>query len=79
MVVAAPPEPPLAASPGLAPSPVVDQHMEVESEGCACGPSGSRRKFDWCGPLAELSASLVVWWREAAGVGEAETMALRCG
>ena len=72
-------EPPLAASPGLAPVVVVDQHVKVGGEGCACGPSGSRRKFDWCGPLAEVNASLVVWWREAAGTGEAVTMALRCG
>ena len=75
----APPEPSLAASPGQTPILVVDPHVEVGGEGCACGPSGSRRKFDWCGPLAEVNASLVVWWREAAGTGEAVTMALRCG
>jgi hypothetical protein len=79
VVLAAPPKPPLAAS--LAPvlGLLVDLlHMEVGCEGCACGPSGSRRTFDWCGPPG-VNASLVVWWREAAGTGEAVTMALRCG
>jgi hypothetical protein len=51
--------------------------MEQGGEGCACGPSGSRRKFgDYGPPGSELKASLVVWWREAAGIGEATMMAL---
>jgi hypothetical protein len=45
-VVASPPEPPPAASLVLVPVLVVDPHMEVGGEGCACGPFGSRRKFD---------------------------------
>lgn len=79
MVVASPPEPPLAASLVQVPVPVADLHMEVvRGEGCACGPSGSRRKFDYyqCGPPPEVNASLVVWWWEAAGTGEAVTTAL---
>lgn len=52
--------------------------MEQGGEGCACGPSGSRRNFGDYGPSdSELKASLVVWWREAAGIGEAMMMALR--
>ena len=47
-----------------------------EGEGCACGPSGSRRNSGY-GPPG-VGASLVVWWREAAGIGEAVMMALRC-
>ncbi len=77
-VVAVPLELPLAASPVPAPALVLVLHMEVGGEGCACGPSGSPQKFDWCG-LPEVIASLVVWWREAAGIGEAVTRALRCG
>ena len=50
-------------------------HMK-EGEGCVCGPSGSRRKLVH-GPL-EVGAGLVVWWREAAGIGEAVMRALRC-
>ena len=51
--------------------------MEQGGEGCACGPSGSRRNFGEYGPPdSELKASLVVWWREAAGIGEAMMMAL---
>ena len=70
------PESPLAACPVLVL--VLVLHMEVEGEGCACAPSGSPRKFDWCGQPG-LNASLVVWWREVAGIGEAVTRALRCG
>jgi hypothetical protein len=76
VVVSAPPEPPLAAALApVLPALLVDLHMEVGGEGCACGPSGSRRKFDWCGPPG-VNASLVVWWRTAAGIGEAVTMAV---
>ena len=50
-------------------------HM-IEGEGCAYGPSGSCRNFGY-GPPG-VGASLVVWWREAAGTGEAVMMALRC-
>jgi len=50
-------------------------HMN-EGEGCACGPSGSRRNSGY-GPPGVVD-SLVVWWREAAGIGEAVMMALRC-
>jgi len=46
-----------------------------EGEGCACEPSGSLRNFGYGPP--EAGASLVVWWREAAGIGEAVMMALR--
>jgi hypothetical protein len=72
----APPESPLAACPILVP--VLVLHMEVGGEGYACGPSESSRKFDWCGPPG-LNASLVVWWREVAGIGEAVMRALQCG
>jgi hypothetical protein len=72
--VAAPPESPLAACP--IPVLVVVLHMEVGGEGYACAPSESPREFDWCGP--ELNASPVVWWRGAAGIGEAVKRALQC-
>lgn len=67
---------PLAACP--IPVLVLVLHMEVGGEGSACGPCESLREFYWCG-LPELNASLVVWWRGAAGIGEAVTRALRCG
>jgi hypothetical protein len=47
----------------------------IEGEGCACGPSGSCRNFGY-GPPG-VDASLVVWWRKAAGTGEAVMMALQ--
>jgi len=74
--VAVPPESPLAGYP--VPVLVLVLHMEVGGEGYACGPSESPRKFDWCGPPG-VNAGLVVWWTEAAGIGEAVTRALRCG
>lgn len=65
----------VAQTPSIRASPA--PRMEQGGEGCACGPSGSRRNFgDYGPPDSELKASLVVWWREAAGIGEAMMMAL---